>query len=79
MVEKHPNLENKANPELYAFFTVNNQRYCVTTSLPMSVVHPPQQAASDPHESSEQESDGEQPPHHDKRELNYSFEFMPQD
>ena len=45
----------------------------------MSVVHPPQQAASDPHESSEQESNGEQPPCHDKNELNYSFEFKSQD
>ena len=55
MVDKYPNIPNMANPELACFFIANNQKVLVTTRLPLSVVHPPQQAASDPHESSEEE------------------------
>ena len=55
MVDKHPNVPNMANPELACFFIANGQKVLVTTRLPLSVVHPPQQAASDPQESSEEE------------------------
>ena len=50
MVEKHPNIPNKANPELACFFIANNQKVLVTTKLPLSVVHPPEQAVPNPHE-----------------------------
>ena len=51
MVEKHPNIPNKANPELACFFIVNKQKVLVTTKLPLSVVHPPEQAAPNPYDS----------------------------
>ena len=79
MVEKHPNIPNKANPELACFFIANNQKVLVTTRLPLSVVHPPEQAASNPYGSLEQELTEVQRFCHDKSELDGSFDATPLD